>query len=147
MYCNTIIMKGILKLGAENKLELWVSRLMLFLYIRLCFYVSHFLCIRFLMYCYGNGNGVSREFNKNAILNPRSQSWIIGKSDIKFFSHFFLVPQKGYVETVWSSEKLLEVQQRRNKIKIYVIFHFNYFKMLGIEKVNKVFCPGIFINI
>ena len=39
-----------------------------------------------------------------------------------------------------------KVSQRSVKIKIHVIFNFNYFRMFGTRKVNEVFSPRIFIS-
>ena len=66
--------------------------------------------------------------------------WNKGENVINsLFSHFFLVPQKKW--------NISEAPQKKSENKNYVIFHFNYFRMLGTGWVNKVFSPRIFINI
>ena len=63
-------------------------------------------------YCSGNGNGISRESDKNKVLTLVVPVTNKGENDIIFlFSHFFLVPQKGF--TTKKCEKKI------------VIFYFN----------------------
>ena len=89
------------------------------------------------LYCQGNGNETSLEFNKNAVLTLVVLIPSKGGIDIVFlFAHFFLAP--------WN---LFEAPKRVWKLKFMSVFvSMNYFRMLGIGRLIKLFSPGIFIN-
>ena len=109
----------------------------MFLYFRYCFYVSLLLRKR---------KWYKLEFPQKTVLItivisiPNK-----GETDIFLFSHFFFGAWEKFYEGFPVVMKIFEAPQKSVKTN-FVIFYFNYFRMLRAGRVNKVFSPGTFIS-